>query len=428
MAVDLSALDYTTSGIFGVDPELRVVHWNTFMATHSGRAAEDVIGQPLFDCFPELPIAWLRWKFRTVFVLGGFAFSSWRQRPYVFRFPHNRPLTGGIDCMRQDATFLPIRSGGEVTAVYGVLSDATDAALAHDALERAHAALQAEVAERKRMETELRLAQKLEAVGRLASGIAHEINTPVQFVGDSVTFLQDAYRDLHGLVDTYRAVVHDLPADPAADAARARAAVAEEAADLGYLDTHVASAFARTEDGVHRVATLVRAMKEFGAPDQREQTYVDLNRAIETTLTIAGSEYRHVARVVTELGELPQVRCFGNEINQVFLNLIVNAAHAIADAHRGEAGEIRIRTWREPGALAIRVTDNGVGIPHEIRDRIFDLFFTTKEVGRGTGQGLAMVQSILTRHGATLTVDSEVGVGTSFEIRMPLDELSAPPP
>ena len=282
---------------------------------------------------------------------------------------------------------------------------------------RAHDELKAEVAERKRVETELRLSQKLEAVGKLASGIAHEINTPVQFVGDSVSFLQEAYRELRALLDSYRAAFRET-VQSGTDLAD-KLALAETAADVDYLDGSVPQAFTRTEDGVQRIATLVRAMKSFGAPDQCEMRPADLNKAITNTLTIAASEYRHIASVVTELGELPPVMCLENEMNQVCLNLIVNAAHAIADAGR-DRGEIVIRTSYDDHHVRITVQDNGVGIPEAIRHRIFELFFTTKEVGRGTGQGLAIVQSIVAKHRGSVTVASEVGVGSTFEVRIPV--------
>ena len=288
-----------------------------------------------------------------------------------------------------------------------------------ETLARAHLALQAEVAERKRVETELRLAQKLEAVGKLAAGVAHEINTPVQFVADSVSFLQDAYREVRALLEVYRQGHRELA--QAGSLLVEQIAQAELAADLAYLDDNVPGAFVRCESGLQRVATLVRAMKEFGAPEQREKCHVDLNKAIATTLTIAGSEWRGVAEVVTELGDLPQVRCFGSELNQVFLSLIVNAAHAIADAARAGLGAIHIRTWCEDGNVVISVRDNGVGIPDAIRERIFELFFTTKEVGRGSGQGLAIVQAIVAKHGGTVTVASEVGVGSTFAVRLPVE-------
>jgi len=416
----IASLEFVNSGIFGVDVDLRLVHWNAFMETNTGRSAEQVLGRNLFECFPELPRAWLVWKIKTVFTLGGSAFSSWRQRPYVFRFRHTRPLTGGIDCMRQDATFMPILAEGGVAAVLTVLSDATDTALAVEALEQVNVALKLEMAERKRMETELRIAQKLEAVGRLASGVAHEINTPVQFVGDSVGFLQDAYRDVRALVDAYHEAIRTIGPTGSVAQIAAWTESAEQNIDLAYLDANVPQAFVRTEDGIERVATLVRAMKDFGSPDQGTKSSLDLNKAVVTTLVIAGAEYRNVAAIVTELGDIPDVLCFGNEIKQVILNLVVNAAHAIADAGRAGVGEIRLRTWQDNGHVRLSVQDNGVGISDAIRERIFDLFFTTKEVGRGTGQGLAMVRSIVDKHGGTLSVDSEVGIGSTFEVRLPI--------
>jgi len=286
-----------------------------------------------------------------------------------------------------------------------------------ETIARAHRELQAEVAERKRVEIELRLAQKLEAVGRLASGIAHEINTPVQYVTDTVAFLQDAYHDVRVLLDSYREAFRAL--EQAGTALAQRIERAEEIAEVSYLDSNVPAAFARTEDGLARVATLVRAMKSFGAPDHTSKCLVNLNAAITTTLTIAGAEWRQVAEIVTELGDLPDVLCLGSEMSQVFLNLIVNAAHAITDAKRTEPGRILIRTWLDAGWVAISVGDNGVGIPDAIRERIFEPFFTTKEVGRGSGQGLAITQSIVTKHGGAITVDSELGVGSTFTVRIP---------
>jgi two-component system, NtrC family, sensor kinase len=409
----IATLDRLNAGVFSVDVDLKILHWNLFMASNSGRSADQVVGRELFACFPELPEPWLRWKLRSVFLLGSFAFSSWKQRPYMFRFPHNRPLTGGTDFMYQDVAFLPVSENHEVSAVCVMLTDMTDAAMYHRALDHANLQLQRELAERERMKDELRIAHKLEAVGQLAAGIAHEINTPIQYVADSVSFLGEAFAEM-------RSIVHGAP--PPNDGTRA-AALADNP-DLAYLEQHVPAAIDRALSGLERIARLVRSMKEFGQPALAGKSCADLNRAITTTLAVAKSEYHDVADIELALGELPEVVCHITEMNQVFLQLIINAAHAIGELHHPPArGAIQIRTWCDESAALISVADNGCGIVEEVRPRIFDPFFTTKPVGRGTGQGLSIARSIVVdRHGGTLTFESEVGRGSRFLVRLPRHE------
>jgi two-component system NtrC family sensor kinase len=412
VATGITTLDRLNAGVFSVNTELAVVHWNRFMASNSGLAAEQVIGRDLFACFPDLPQAWLRWKLRSVFLLGTFAFSSWKQRPYVFKFPHNRPLTGGIDFMYQDLSFLPVGSGdGMIDSVCVLVTDATDAALSQLALHDAHRRLELEMAERQRVETELRLAHKLEAVGQLAAGIAHEINTPIQYVSDSVSFLGEAFAEMRSIVQTYRQALFD----------RAHHVALEDNADLTYIEQHAPAAVDRALTGLDRVATLVRAMKEFGQSSPDVKSIADVNRAVATTLTVASSRYRDVADVALELGDLPAVECHIAELNQVLLQLISNAADAIAEAHTAPArGTIRIRTWCDADAVCVSVTDNGTGIHEDIRGRIFDPFFTTKPVGRGTGQGLSIARSIVVdRHAGSLSFETVVGGGSTFLVRLP---------
>jgi signal transduction histidine kinase len=279
-----------------------------------------------------------------------------------------------------------------------------------------------EMRERDRMTSERRLAQKLEAVGQLAAGIAHEINTPVQYVGDSVYFLQTAARDLEGLLALYRREIEVLPPGGALQAARDRLNAAEARADLEFLRDEVPKAIERALDGIGRVTHIVRAVREFAHPDTQEQKPADINRAIETTMTVARNEYKYCATVITELGALPEVVCNVGELNQVLVNLIVNAAHAIQESGQdATSGRITITTQAIEDAAVIRVADNGCGIPDKNLERIFDPFFTTKEVGKGTGQGLSIARSIIVeRHGGRIDVTSQVGAGTEFTIRLPI--------
>jgi PAS domain S-box-containing protein len=282
--------------------------------------------------------------------------------------------------------------------------------------------LVAEMQERERMVLELQLAQKLESVGRLAAGIAHEINTPIQYLGDSVHFLRSAFDDFDKLFASMNHAAGSLPDCAELKAYRLEVAELERKHDLEYLRTEIPRAFTRTFDGVERVTNIVKAMKEFAHPDAHEQSPVDLRHALETTLLVASNEYKYVAKIRTEFGDLPQVVCNVGELNQVFLNLIVNAAHAIKDAGKDvDNGEITIRLAAEGDQAVICVSDNGCGVPEENLTKLYDPFFTTKEVGRGTGQGLAISHSIVVdKHGGDISVRSQVGVGTEFTVRLPI--------
>jgi PAS domain S-box-containing protein len=283
-----------------------------------------------------------------------------------------------------------------------------------------------DVTARRALEADLRSAQKLESVGRLAGGVAHEINTPVQFVSDSVDFVASAFAALGTVFKALRRLMDATPEELPALVAEARAA--DEAADTEYLLENVPEAIESSVEGLSRIATIVKALKEFSHPDRTRKRAVDLNSNIRSTLTIAANEYRHVAELVADLGDLPPVECHAGEINQVLLNLIVNASHAIADVVRGteKRGTIELRSWRDADSVFICVRDTGAGIPLDVRSKIFDPFFTTKDVGRGTGQGLAIARNIVVdKHGGELTFDSEPGRGTAFLMRLPVTQAAA---
>jgi PAS domain S-box-containing protein len=280
-----------------------------------------------------------------------------------------------------------------------------------------------DITQHKQLELELQQAQKLESVGQLASGIAHEINTPVQFVSDSVQFVHDAITDIMTVVDKHRQATELAAAgQPSPELARA-AQAAETATDMPYLSEQVPLALERAIDGLSRVATIVRSMKVFAHPDSKRKTTIDLNESLVSTLTIARNEYKYVAELETDLGELPEVSCYAGELNQVFLNLVINAAHAIGDAVAGtdQRGKITVTTRRDGDDIVISFRDTGTGIPPAVCQRIFEPFFTTKPVGKGTGQGLSHARSVVVdKHGGSLTFDTEIGKGTAFHVRIPV--------
>jgi signal transduction histidine kinase len=263
-----------------------------------------------------------------------------------------------------------------------------------------------DMTERRLLERQLAQAQKLESIGQLAAGIAHEINTPIQYIGDNARFLQDAFRDLVVLVESSPVVAKATDGD------------------VEYFRSEVPKAIGELIEGVDQVARIVRAMKEFSHPGPVEKTPIDINRAIESTIVVSRNEWKYVADVTTDLDhELPPVPCMAGEFNQVILNLIVNAAHAIADATKdsGVKGEIHISTSMGGPSVEIRVSDTGCGIPEAIRSKVFDPFFTTKPVGKGTGQGLAIAHSVIVqKHGGSIQLESEPGRGTTFVIQLPL--------
>lgn len=273
--------------------------------------------------------------------------------------------------------------------------------------------------EREQMEVQLRHSQKLEAIGQLAAGIAHEINTPIQYVGDNAIFLRDSFRELMGLLGGIQemAAAGELPDD-----CKERV----QSLDLEYLREEIPRAIHQSLEGVARVAKIVSAMKDFSHPGGAVRERIDLNRAIESTITVSRNVWKYVATLESDLDpQLPLVPCFPGEFNQVVLNLLVNAAHAIEEANAskpaGSMGLIRVITRLVGDSVEIRISDSGTGIPEAIRSRIFDPFFTTKAVGKGTGQGLSIARAVIVeKHRGKIDLVSEPGQGTTFILQLPL--------
>lgn len=280
-----------------------------------------------------------------------------------------------------------------------------------------------DISERKRLEVDLRHAQKMEAVGQLAAGIAHEINTPIQFISDSVTYLKESSSDVADLVRCYQQTLESLPPNLISEETKDLIAEAEEDADLEFQKDQLPKAFNRITNGLERVTHIVGAMKEFARKDASQMTDADINQAIRSTLTVATNEFRYCADIEMDLGALPLVHCNIGELNQVFLNLIVNAAHAIADVNAGTTnrGVIHISSVAlDEERIEVRFKDTGGGIPKSVQKRVFDPFFTTKEVGRGSGQGLSISHAIVVeKHAGEIFFETEEGVGTTFFIRLP---------
>ena len=309
----------------------------------------------------------------------------------------------------------PLREGNVIVGHVGTVTDITDRK-------------RAEV-DRKKMELQIQQGQKLESIGRLAAGVAHEINTPTQYIGDNTRFVSDSFTELLPVLSAPRRLLDALRDNCVTPELLQAIEDLLKKADVDYLVAEIPKAVEQSLQGVERVAKIVQAMKEFSHPGAEDKSQVDLNQAIESTLTVARAEWKHVAEMVREFdADLPPVTCLPGEFNQVILNLIVNAAHAIADTLKpgGPAkGTITVSTKQQGDWAEVRVRDSGTGIPEPAREKIFDPFFTTKGVGRGTGQGLAIARSVIVdKHGGTISFETELGKGTVFIIRIPVRPAS----
>jgi two-component system, NtrC family, sensor kinase len=411
-------VDRLEVGIFAVDTEMKVVLWNHFMAMHSGHEPAKVLGRNLFECFPELPRVWLEKKIRNVFLLKNYAFTSWEQRPYLFHFQHNRPVTGGVDAMQQSCTFLPVKGPSEtVEHVCVSLYDFTDTAIFHGQLSHAIADLQQEKAEQRRLIEKLEEAQnqllqseKLASIGQLAAGVAHEINNPVGFVNSNFGALERYVLDLFRVIDAL-----DGP-DALANAQAIRQQI-----DYAFLKEDIVALFKESKDGLDRVKRIVQDLRDFSRIDSAQSWQkANLQTCLDTTLNVATNEIKHKAEVVKAYGEIPEVDCLPSQLNQVFLNLMVNAAQAM-----NTRGTLTLATGCENDGVWVSISDTGSGIAPENLKRIFDPFFTTKPVGKGTGLGLSVSYNIIAKHNGRIEVESELGKGTTFRIWLPVCQAPA---
>ncbi|HEU4655395.1 MAG TPA: ATP-binding protein [Steroidobacteraceae bacterium] len=408
-----TVIDTLPDFIYMKDKDGRFLLANAFCCEAMGATLESLLGKTDFEFYPQ-ELAKTFHDDEQAVVRSGESLLG-RQEDLVTHDGRALTILTSKIPLKNDA--------GAIIGLIGIGRDITGRVRAERQVQAAQDEAQAEMRERERMAIDLRLAQKLESVGRLAAGLAHEINTPIQYIGDSVHFIRTAFDDLVMLFESYRAAAHKFSEDTGDNACAKSLLELEAQCDLEFLRAEMPRAIERTLEGTQRVAGIVRAMKEFAHPDTNEHKPADINHALQTTLTVAHSEYRYAAHVDTDFDALPEVFCNIGELNQVFLNLVVNSAHAIVDAGRdASTGIIKISTRSAADGIQICFEDNGCGIPQQHLDKIFDPFFTTKEVGRGTGQGLAIARSIIVdKHRGHIDVTSEVGVGTRFVITLPLE-------
>lgn len=266
--------------------------------------------------------------------------------------------------------------------------------------------------------------QKLEAIGQLAAGIAHEINSPVQFIGDNLGFLSDGLETIFDTCSEIRKMIDKVDDEATRNQLQGQLDSLIERNDIEYFQDELPEAIAQSKDGINRIAKIVKAMRELSHPGSEEKVLTDINRGLESTITVSRNEWKYDADLVTDFApNLKAIPCYPDDLNQVFLNLIVNAAHAISERVERkelERGTIWVKTEEQGEDIVVTIEDNGGGIPDEIHEKVFEPFFTTKEIGKGTGQGLGIAKRIVKeKHCGDIDFVSRQGEGTTFTIRLP---------
>lgn len=383
-------IESISSAIIGIDSNDCVTHWNKTAERYFNRTADEVIGKPIL--LTEISWDWSKIVLHL-------------HQSLVNQTGSQRFETGYKNAQGEDAilsmSITPRFDGTGLTSGYLLLID--------------------DITEQRTQEQQEQQNQRLQSIGQLSAGIAHEINTPIQYVSDNLNFIESAFGDLTSLLSKAEIMAQHHTNEDATVAFREQS----EEIDLEYLMEEMPEAISQTQDGLNQVSTIVRAMKDFSHPGSQKMHHIDLNNTLNSTLTISKSVWKYIASVELDLADnLPQLECFPGPINEVFLNIIVNAADAIEEKYGADCvanGIITVSSKQDDDWLEVNIADNGNGVPAKIKERVFDQFFTTKVVGKGTGQGLALSHRIITeQHKGSLSFDSTEGEGTRFTIRLPI--------
>lgn len=393
-----SLVESISSILISLDREERVYRWNQAAASTFGLSKSEVQGRPIMEC----PVNW-----------------------------EKEVIRHGLQQCRQSRDKIALEDVSYVleSQVTGFLSFSIQPILEQDSKELSgFLLLGTDITEQKVMESQFLQAQKLEAIGQLAAGIAHEINTPVQYIESNTTYLQDSFSSILDFLSDSLQLAEQAQQGAVQPELLQKIQSSRQELDLDFLREDIPDSLQESLEGLKKVTRIVRSMKDFSHPGENEKAQVDLNKALEDTLTISRNEWKYWAEVETELDpELPLVPCLKDEINQVFLNIIINAAQALSEQQekggRQGKGKIYIGTRKNGQMAEIKIMDNGPGIPENIRSRIFDPFFTTKAVGKGSGQGLYISYDIVVeKHKGRLFCESDADSGTTFIIHLPLQE------
>ena len=375
-------LDHLRDYIILTDPESHIRRCNKLLAEDTGRTITELVGM----------------DWRELIVEAGFSFVTFNG------------TTGEMSNQRSkrsyDITVYPVEVEGQLTGYVVSINDTTEIRATTQELEKAYSEL-------KEAQLQIFQQEKMASIGQLAAGVAHEINNPMGFISSNLATLDKYIVRLAEFIAAGDESLIECAASIDVDKLK----TIRKQLKIDYVMEDSRQLIAESQDGAGRVRRIVQDLKSFSRVDQAECALINLNETLETTINIAWNEIKYVATLNREFGDIPLVKCFPQQLNQVFLNLLVNAAHAIGE----NQGTITVRTWSENEFVFVSVADSGCGIPEEIQQRIFEPFFTTKEVGKGTGLGLSISYDIIRKHDGEITVESEVGRGTTFIVRLPVE-------
>ena len=403
-------VEHISVGTIILDTQLRIQDWNAFLERCSGKRLEDVRGRPFTQVFPEADTPYLHQIIEQARNEGRHVYTQWRDTPSLVRLTFERAQQNPL--MLQSTLLFPFRIAPDDALHFGlVLYDTTDLAKSSNKLEAALQALSVKQTEQEQLIKKLEKAndqllqsEKLAAIGQLAAGVAHEINNPIGYVFSNLQTLAGYVRDLLRIIDAVESAggLEDLRQ-------------LKRSLEYDYIRSDIEALIGESEDGIDRVKKIITSLKDFSHIEEEEFHPADLHRGLNTTLNVVNNELKYKAEVIKEYGDLPDVECIPSQINQVIMNLLVNAAHAIE-----QFGRITLRTAHEGDWVWLEVEDTGKGIEPRLLNRIYEPFFTTKPVGKGTGLGLSLSYSIVQKHHGRIEVDSELGRGTRFRVWLPV--------
>ncbi|WP_237234811.1 ATP-binding protein [Pseudomonas sp. TCU-HL1] len=383
-------------------------YWNTFISQCSGKSLQQVHLQFLTSIFPEADTPRLKQMVEQARDQGEQVYTYWRDDPYLIQLPYS-PEGQATPLRLQNTLLFPFDCAGE--RCFGLLLyDTTEFARANDPLATALNALSSKQLEQEQLlhtlekaNAQLLQSEKLAAIGQLAAGVAHEINNPIGYVFSNLKTLSGYVSDLLCIVDAVDGVgsLEELQQ-------------LKRSLEYDYIRTDVEALIHESEDGIERVKKIITALKDFSQIEEDEFRATDLHKGFDSTLNLVNNELKYKAEVVREYGELPLVECIPSQVNQVVMNLMINAAHAIESF-----GRITLRSGHQGDWVWLEVEDNGKGIEPAILNRIYEPFFTTKPVGKGTGLGLALSYNIVQKHNGRIEVVSRPGEGTRFRVWLP---------